>query len=86
MEIFGVDHPGIIHEISHALARQNVSIDELATETWSAPMGGGTVFEAQASLRIPPGLSLPQLRDSLTRLADELAVDIKLMEHPGETH
>ena len=86
MEIFGVDHPGIVHEISHALARQNVSIDELRTETWSAPMDGGTVFEAEASLRIPAGLSLPQLRDGLTRLADELAIDIKVTEEPRETH
>jgi glycine cleavage system regulatory protein len=80
MEIFGLDHPGIIHEVSQALAERGVSIDELETETRDAPMAGGTVFEARAALRIPAAVSRNELEASLGRLADALAVEIALNE------
>jgi glycine cleavage system regulatory protein len=80
MEIFGLDHPGIIHEVSQALAGRGVSIDELETETRSAPMAGGTVFEARASLRIPEAVSRDELESTLHRLADSLAVEIVLAD------
>lgn len=78
MEIFGLDHPGIIHEVSHSLAGRQVSIEELSTEARSAPMAGDTVFEAHALLRVPAGVSLQELAESLGRLGDELAVDIDI--------
>ncbi len=78
MEIFGVDHPGIVHEVSHALAQRGISIDELNTETRSAPMAGGTVFEARATLRIPAQVTLGDLEADMERLAGALAVDIEL--------
>lgn len=80
MEIFGLDHPGIIHEVSQALAERGVSINELETETRDAPMAGGTVFEARAALRIPVDVLQPELEETLRRLADSLAVDIELTE------
>ena len=78
MEIFGLDHPGIIHEVSHALAGREVSIEELSTEARSAPMAGGTVFEAHALLRVPGGVSLQELTESMRRLGEKLAVDIEV--------
>jgi len=85
MEIFGLDHPGIIHEVSHVLAGLQVSIEELSTEARSAPMAGGTVFEAHASLRVPAGVSLQELIESLGRLGNELAVDIEVAREPDQT-
>ena len=82
MELFGVDHPGIVHEVSHALAERKINIEELITETESAAMGGGTVFRAHATLRVPPDVSIPELEDSLHRLADQLAVDIEIHPDP----
>ncbi|HSF84058.1 MAG TPA: ACT domain-containing protein [Acidimicrobiia bacterium] len=55
MELVGLDHPGIVHDISHALATRSVSIEELSTETSSAPMGGG--WKAPAPRRL---LQLPR--------------------------
>ena len=42
LELVGVDHPGIIHDISSALAERDVSIEELETETKNAPMAWTT--------------------------------------------
>src|SRR5512140_285796 len=44
LELIGQDRPGIVHEISQALAHQGVNVEELATECTSAPMSGETLF------------------------------------------
>ncbi len=80
LELLGPDHPGIIHDISHALATLGVSIEELSTETFSAPMAGGQLFRATAKLRVPSGLTLEDLYETIDKLADELLVDIELHE------
>ncbi len=84
MELVGQDHPGIVHDISHALASQDVSIRELHTGTTSAPMAGGALFEATAVLDVPEELSIAQVRDGLEALANELMVDIELHEAPAD--
>ncbi len=85
MELVGQDHPGIVHDISHALASHDVSIRELHTDTTSAPMAGGALFEAAAVLDVPEELSIAQVRDLLEALANELMVDIELHEAPADS-
>ncbi|MDH3500634.1 MAG: amino acid-binding ACT protein, partial [Acidimicrobiia bacterium] len=36
LELVGVDHPGIVRDISHALAERNVGIEDLRSEITSA--------------------------------------------------
>ncbi len=76
LELIGQDRPGIISEISAALATRNVSILELETNTSSAPMSGEPLFEAKATLRVPNELPLDQLRETLEDIANELMVDL----------
>jgi len=76
LELVGQDRPGIVSEISAALASRNVSILELDTQTTSAPMSGEPLFEARATLRIPNDLSQDELRDALEDIANELMVDL----------
>jgi len=78
LELVGSDRPGIIHEISHALADLMVSIEELATQTREAPMAGGMLFEARATLLTPPGVSVGELQAVLEGLANELMVELEL--------
>ena len=77
LHLVGQDHPGIVAEISSALAARGVRIEELLTDVVDAPMGGGTLFEARATLRMPPGADA-EVRADLERLADELMVDLEL--------
>ncbi|MEE9414883.1 MAG: ACT domain-containing protein [Acidimicrobiales bacterium] len=78
LELFGQDHPGIVHDISHALATKGVSIDELTTETKEAPMSGGILFKATAVLRAPADVSMAELSEILEDLANDLMVDVQL--------
>ena len=78
LHLVGQDRPGIVHEISRVLAEQGVSIDELQTDTLSAPMSAELLFEATAQLVVPSGADLETVRGSLEALAGELMVDLDL--------
>ena len=80
LELLGADHPGIVAEISAALAAHGVGIEELTTDVRAAPMAGGTLFQARAVLDAPPGIDEDALRTTLEALADELMVDLTLSE------
>lgn len=80
LELVGIDQPGIVRDVSDALAARGVSIDELDTETSSAPMDGGVLFKASAVLVAPVDVSLDTLRDVLEELAQQLMVDIEISE------
>ena len=80
LELVGPDHPGIVAEISGALATARIGIEELSTDVRDAPMAGGTLFEAQAVLQAPPTTSLDELRSTLDSLADRLMVQITLSD------
>jgi glycine cleavage system regulatory protein len=75
LELLGDDQPGIVAEISAALATRQVSIEELSTDVREAPMAGGMLFEAQAVLNAPLAASTDSLRSMLEGLAHELMVE-----------
>lgn len=76
LELVGQDRPGIIREISAALAELGVSVQDLRTVVESAPMSGEALFRAQAELAPPAGVGRDQVRASLERLADDMMVDM----------
>ena len=78
LHLLGNDRPGIVRELSAALASLGIGIDQLTTSTRAAPMAGGVLFEADAVLEAPPELDVGVVRDVLEQLADELMVDIEL--------
>lgn len=78
LDLVGNDRPGIVREISRALADAGVSIDELSTATRDAPMTGGVLFEARAQLRLPTDVDLDEVRGALEAVAAELMVDVVL--------
>lgn len=80
LELLGDDRPGIVAEISAALAGQRVGILELTTDVREAPMSGGQLFEARATLEAPTGASVEDLRGLLEGIADELMVEISLSD------
>lgn len=80
LELLGADRPGIVAEVSAALAAHRVGIQELSTDVREAPMSGGHLFEAQALLEAPPSTSTDDLRSMLEAIADELMVEIRLSD------
>lgn len=80
IELVGQDRPGIVRQISRALAAHGVNVEELDTECSSAPMSGEPLFKAHARLRVPAACDLVTLRLELERIAADLMVDVTLAE------
>lgn len=78
IDVRGADHEGIIHEITHHLAQQGVSMEAVDTGTEDAPFGAMKLFIMSAKVFAPPNLSLPILKEELEEVAKHLNVDINL--------
>lgn len=77
VDVVGADRPGIVHEVSHALAGLGVSIVALETWTESAAMAGSPLFRAHALVRLPDAVSRDHLTDTLQGLSNDLMVDLQ---------
>lgn len=78
MELVGCDRPGIVREISRALAARNINVEQLETQVLSAPMSGEPLFKATARLHVPADVSDDDLGAELERIGDQLALDVTL--------
>jgi glycine cleavage system regulatory protein len=83
LELVGQDRPGIVRDISHALASRGVSIEELVTDVVSGSMSGESLVRASAQLRVPAHVGTAQLRGALEALANDLMVDLTLDDSPA---
>jgi glycine cleavage system regulatory protein len=83
LEIVGADRPGIVREITSALARAGVNVEEFFSEVVSAPMSGETLFKAVARLRLPAGCDQAALKRELEKIAADLLVDVSFAELAG---
>lgn len=82
MDLIGHDRPGIVRQISAALAAHSVNVEELQTECVSAPMSGEILFKAHARLQVPDGCDQDKLRAELEKIAADLIVDVTLGQVP----
>lgn len=80
LEIIGADRPGIVREITSALSRAGVNVEEFSSEISSAPMSGEPLFKASARLQLPPGCNLAALKRDLEKIAADLLVDVSFAE------
>ncbi len=80
LEIVGSDRPGIVRDITAALARANVNVEEFFSELVSAPMSGETLFKASARLQLPERCDVAALKRDLEKIAADLLVDVSFAE------
>lgn len=78
VELIGHDKPGIVKEISQALANHKVNIERLSTELVSASMSADELFKAEAHLLVPETIELDDLQQNLEDIASDLMVDITI--------
>ncbi len=76
LSLVGQDRPGIIYQISAALAHQRINVEELETECFSGAMSGEMIFQAIARLQLPEDYDVSGLRKELEEIGSELMVDI----------
>ncbi len=77
LDLVGQDRPGIVRDLTQALAALGVNIEELTTNVESASFSGETMFRAVARLGIPAPLGIDDVRLGLERLGNEMMVDLR---------
>lgn len=80
VNITGLDHPGIVSNISAAVARAGLNVEEFTSEVVSAPMSGEPLFTAAMRLTGTAATDLTAFTTALEKLSAELMVEISLAE------
>ena len=78
ISVIGADHEGIVHHVAEYLAELRIQVDDMETHVTKAPITGTPLFSMQAEVQVPPEINMPQLRDQLEELGDQLSVDISV--------
>ncbi|WP_338748459.1 glycine cleavage system protein R [Janibacter alittae] len=76
--VIGQDQPGIVREVTVALADRGLGIREFHTSTSDAPMSGERLFEAVAVVGAARDVDLTDLRIALDEVSAQLSLDIRL--------
>ena len=79
LEVVGHDRPGIVRQISHALAAHGVNVEEISSEVASAAMSGELLFKARAKVILPGGCNAEHLQGELERIAADLIVELSFV-------
>lgn len=80
LRLSGADHEGIVHKVAAFLASRHINVETMETEVVLAPVSATPLFQMEARVKIPPGISLRDLDADLQRIGDELGVDMVLKE------
>ena len=78
LDLVAQDRPGIVRDVTQALAQQGANIEEFTSSIASASFSGEQLFRATARLRVLDNVAGADLRNTLERLANEMMVDITL--------
>ena len=78
LETVSLDAPGIVHAVAEILSRHGVNIEDMETETASAPWTGAPMFRMRARVVVPRGTAVAELRQELEALELQRDLDITL--------
>lgn len=86
LELVGNDRPGVVRDVSTALADKGINVEELATECGSAPMSGGSLLRMTAQVRAARDLSPEALRQLIETRAPDFMVDVAELGDPADAN
>lgn len=78
LSLVGQDRPGIVREVTTALAALHVNIERFQSDTEQSAWSGAPLFRAEADLRLPPGISEDDVQAALEAISGEIMVDISV--------
>lgn len=79
VDLVGQDRPGILRSLTGVFAAHGVNVEELSSERVNAPMDGGVLFQARATVLLPASVTLAALRVELEKIAADLMVDLRVV-------
>lgn len=77
--LVGQDRPGIVHQVTALLSGLGANIETFETRITEEPHSGAPLFEMEARLRLPAGLSSEAVQAALEDISGEIMVDVTLM-------
>ena len=83
LELVGLDRPGIVRDISRVLVGNRANVEEITTDCSSAPMSGEMLFRARVRAAVPSDADLSRLRGDLERVANDLMVELRVVQAVG---
>jgi glycine cleavage system transcriptional repressor len=78
ISVIGADHEGIVNSVARYLASEHINIEDMDTHVTNAPNTGTPLFSMSARVQAPPGLNIGRLRKKLSKIGDDLDVDIEV--------
>jgi glycine cleavage system regulatory protein len=76
VDVIGNDRPGIVKELSAAIAKAGGNVEELTTGLESAPMSGHPMFRAHGVIAIGEDVNVATLAAAIENLGGDLTVDV----------
>ncbi len=78
LSVLGPDRPGIVREISRALAQRQVNVLEMESGVERAPMSAEVMFRASISACIAEATDMDDLSSHLEDIANSMTLEIDL--------
>jgi glycine cleavage system regulatory protein len=76
--LVGRDRPGIVHQVTGILSGLGVNIEAFESDIGAAPHSGAPLFQMDARLRLPAGVTAQEVQAALEAMSAEVMVDISL--------
>jgi glycine cleavage system transcriptional repressor len=73
-----LDHEGIVRDVALAISNMGINIVSLETSSYNAPVTGSPLFRLEATLDVPRGVSLSELRNRMDEVARAENLDVSV--------
>jgi glycine cleavage system transcriptional repressor len=77
IETVSLDSPGIVHTVTSLLAREQINVEELETDSSSAPFTGSPMFTMRIRVNLKGPKQASGLKESLQQLGYDRDIDIR---------
>jgi len=78
INVEGIDQTGIVFKASRFLANNHINIENLTSRRTTSPESGTALYFMEIRIQIPENISLKQFQNGLSKVGEELNLDITL--------
>ena len=75
---YSMDHPGIVQQVARYLGEHKINVRALDTHVTQAPITGQPLFTLRATIAIPSGVSVREIRRGLEDIGAAENIDIEI--------
>ena len=76
VNVEGIDQTGIVFKVTRFLANNNINIENLTSRRSVSPESGTAMYFMEINVEVPEKMSADQLEKGLSRVGEELNLDI----------